>query len=43
VERGFINYPFLTTHDRCLEGLREDDACRELLQDVQRRWQTLAW
>ena len=39
VDRGFINYPFLSTHDPFLESLRGDADYQALMQVVQRRWQ----
>jgi tetratricopeptide (TPR) repeat protein len=39
VERGFINYPVLATHDPFLESLRGDTGYEALMQQVQRRWQ----
>ena len=41
--RGFINHPFLATHDPFLEALRGRDAFDELMQQVKRRWQAFAW
>ena len=39
VERGFINYPFLSKHDPFLESLRGDAEYEALMQQVKRRWQ----
>jgi hypothetical protein len=38
VERGFINYPFLNTHDPLLADLRSRPAFTRLMGDVRRRW-----
>ncbi len=38
VEHGFINHPWLAREDPFLAGLRDDPAFRELLADVEERW-----
>ncbi|WP_345295580.1 tetratricopeptide repeat protein [Luteimonas vadosa] len=38
VSRGFINYPYLSTHDPLLTRLQEEASYRDLLQVVHRRW-----
>jgi serine/threonine protein kinase len=43
VDRGFINYPFLTRHDPFLETLRSDAAFDDLMQPVKRRWEAFEW
>jgi len=39
VERGFINYPYLSKHDPFLESLHDDADFEELMRQVRRRWQ----
>jgi TolB-like protein len=39
VDRGFINYPFLSQHDPFLRRLRNDRRYQQLLATVQQRWQ----
>jgi TolB-like protein len=39
VDRGFINYPFLTRHDPFLESLRSDQRFETLMERVRERWQ----
>jgi serine/threonine protein kinase/tetratricopeptide (TPR) repeat protein len=41
IDRGFINYPFLADKDPLLESLRSDTEFKELMRQVQRRWQAL--
>jgi len=40
VQNGNINYPFLKDHDRFLDNLRPDPRFQELLNNVQRQWET---
>ncbi len=40
VDRGFINYPFLSKRDPFLESLRGDAEYEALMQQVRRRWQS---
>ena len=39
-DRGFINYPFLATHDPLLQNLRGDEGFEQLLEVVKHRWET---
>lgn len=39
VERGFINYPYIATHDPIARRLDTHDGFRQLLQEVRRRWE----
>jgi hypothetical protein len=39
VDRGFINYPFLSQHDPFLRRLRGDERFQRLLATVKMRWQ----
>jgi TolB-like protein/tetratricopeptide (TPR) repeat protein len=38
---GYINYPFLSTHDPFLEGLRSDERFWQLMAVVKDRWERL--
>jgi serine/threonine-protein kinase len=38
-DRGFVNYPFLATHDVCTAAVRNDAAFQALLADVRARWE----
>jgi non-specific serine/threonine protein kinase len=38
IDRGFINYPFLSRIDPFLENLRGDERFEKLMEDVERRW-----
>ena len=40
VDRGFINYPYLSEHDVLLTGLKGDARFEKLLADVRARWQS---
>lgn len=40
VDRGFINFPFLSEHDPFLSALAGDPAWDALLEDVRKRWET---
>ncbi len=39
-DRGFINYPFLATHDPLLQNLRGHRGFEQLLEVVKQRWET---
>jgi TolB-like protein len=39
IERGFINYPFLSRHDPAFEALRSDSAFTALLETARQRWE----
>ena len=39
IDRGFINYPFLATHDPSFAGLRAHPRFRELLELSRQRWE----
>jgi non-specific serine/threonine protein kinase len=39
IDRGFINYPFLASHDPAFEALRGDSAFQALLASARRRWE----
>ncbi len=39
IDRGFINYPFLSRHDPSFEGLRGDSAFKALLETARHRWE----
>lgn len=38
IDRGFINYPYLTEHDPFLESIRDESEYGALMQEVHRRW-----
>ena len=40
VDRGFINYPFLTRHDPFFLDIRRDDSFRQLMETVRVRWKS---
>jgi tetratricopeptide (TPR) repeat protein len=42
VDRGFINYPFLSEHDRFLDSMREQDRFKHLMARVKREWESFA-
>ncbi len=39
IDRGFINYPFLSRHDPAFEALRGDSAFKALLETARHRWE----
>ncbi len=39
IDRGFVNYPFLSRHDPAFEALRGDSAFKALLQTAKHRWE----
>jgi len=39
IERGMINYPFLSEHDRYLDNVRGDARFRELMGRAKREWE----
>lgn len=39
IERGFINYPFLSRHDPLLAPMREDPRFRQLMEVARERWE----
>jgi TolB-like protein len=39
IDRGFVNYPFLSRHDPSLEGLRGDSAFKALLETARHQWE----
>jgi len=39
VDRGFINYPFLSRYDPCFETLRSDPQFQQLLEVARGRWE----
>jgi TolB-like protein len=39
IDRGFINYPFLSQHDPAFEALRGDSAFKALLETAKHRWE----
>jgi TolB-like protein len=41
VDRGLINYPYLTELDPLLEGVRKDPEFAKLMEEVRRRWQAV--
>jgi hypothetical protein len=43
IDRGFINYPYLAQRDPLLEPLRGDSEFVKLMQQVQQRWQAIAF
>jgi len=40
-DRGFVNYPFLATHDLLVEKVRDAPAFQEFLATVRERWERL--
>jgi hypothetical protein len=40
VDWGFINYRFLTEHDRFLDNIREEEGFKKLLARVKHEWET---
>jgi hypothetical protein len=41
MDRGFTNYPMLSTHDAFLEPLHGDDGFEALMEQVRRRWEAI--
>ena len=39
IDRGFVNYPFLSRHDPAFEALRGDSAFKALLETARHRWE----
>ena len=39
ISRGMINYPFLSEHDRYLDGVRTDARFRPLMERARREWE----
>ena len=39
VNRGFINYPFLTNHDKLLNNIRGEERFKKLMERVKREWE----
>ena len=39
IDRGFVNYPFLSRHDPAFEALRSDSAFKALLETAKHRWE----
>jgi TolB-like protein len=39
IDRGFVNYPFLSRHDPSFEALRGDSAFKGLLETARHRWE----
>ena len=39
IDRGFVNYPFLSRHDPAFEALRGDAAFEALLETAKHRWE----
>ncbi|MGB7063271.1 MAG: protein kinase [Candidatus Zixiibacteriota bacterium] len=39
VNRGFINYPFLSEHDPFLENVRSEDRFKKLMERVKHEWE----
>jgi tetratricopeptide (TPR) repeat protein len=39
IDRGFVNYPFLSRHDPAFEALRSDSAFMALLEIARHRWE----
>jgi non-specific serine/threonine protein kinase len=39
IDRGFVNYPFLSRHDPTFEALRSDSAFKALLETARHRWE----
>jgi non-specific serine/threonine protein kinase len=42
VARGFLNYPFLATHDRLLAPIRDVPRFKALLDDLRPKWEAFA-
>jgi serine/threonine protein kinase len=42
MDRGFINYPFLSTYDPLLANVRSDPRFAELMVELKTRWEVLA-
>jgi serine/threonine-protein kinase len=41
ISRGFINYPFLATHDPFLESVRQDRRFQSLMVELRPRWEAI--
>jgi hypothetical protein len=41
MNRGLINYPYLTKLDPLLEGVRKDPEFTKLMEQIHRRWQAV--
>ena len=39
VDRGFINYPFLSEHDKLLNNIRGEKGFMELMKKVKLEWE----
>jgi non-specific serine/threonine protein kinase len=39
VDRGFINYPFISKHDTFLENIRGEERFQKLMQRVKKEWE----
>jgi TolB-like protein/Flp pilus assembly protein TadD len=39
IDRGFVNYPFLSRHDPAFEAFRTDPAFKALLETAKHRWE----
>ncbi|HWQ03595.1 MAG TPA: hypothetical protein VNL38_03860 [Candidatus Nitrosotenuis sp.] len=41
MNHGYINYPFLSKHDRLLDPIRSDSRFAQFLEEVKSRWESL--
>jgi non-specific serine/threonine protein kinase len=39
VDRGFINYPFISKHDSLLANIRGEERFRKLMERVKKEWE----
>ena len=39
VDRGFINYPFLSEHDKLLRNIRGEERFKKLIEKVKHEWE----